>query len=590
MACCARRRYVCLLWLLVVFAGCQRAPVALPETSVEPSSRATVSTTPIDVRDSKETSVSDVAPRFVVVTPEIGVDFTFDSDVVAGRFFLPEIMGGGLAWIDVDGDGWLDLFAANGCPLNPSATTTAAGTSRLWRNREGEAFVDITTPAQAGVVMFGQGCAVADFDSDGFSDLFIAGYGPDRLLRGQGDGTFRDVTDESGVSGPEWTAGGVWVDLDGDRDLDLYCVNYLNVTLANHQVCQFGERRGYCGPGSYDGVQDQCYLNAGDGTFQNGTDEMGFRAANGKGMSVAAVDLDDDLVPEIYVANDMTANYLFRRVPGGSTTELPRYEDVAASSGCAVGGSGASEASMGISLADFDGDGRTDIYLTHYFHMKNTLYRNLGGLIFDDISNRSRVAATSYESLGFGTAALDYDRDGDPDIFVANGHVLGPAQQPNEMRPQLLNNDKGVFRDVSSSAGTYFKELLLGRCVAACDFDNDGDLDLAVSHIGRPMVLLRNDTPVASQPFVGLTFRTTDRTLPVGGRVVLRTSRRGITYPIVAGGSYMAAQDSRLLLSWPETEELEQIEIHWPSGHIDHLKDVELRRYCEVSEGAASAK
>lgn len=584
MAGVVRLRVVCFLGLFAILAGCQRAPVASPQVAVEQADRPTTIAAVDPVRKPKETPFPGVAPRFVEVAREIGVDFTFDSDLVPGRFFLPEIMGGGLAWIDVDGDGWLDLFAANGCSLDPSSNTKA-GTSRLWRNRQGESFVDITPFANAGLVMFGQGCAVADFDGDGFSDLFVAGYGPDRLLRGQGDGTFRDVTDESGVSGNEWTAGAVWVDLDGDQDLDLYCVNYLDVTLANHQVCQFGERRGYCGPGSYQGVQDQCLLNAGDGTFWNGTSALGFGAANGKGMSVAAVDLDDDLVPEIYVANDMTANFLFKRGPLSSDRELPKYDDVAAASGCALGGSGASEASMGISLADFDGDGRTDIYLTHYFHMKNTLYRNLGGLIFDDISNRSRVAATSYESLGFGTAAVDYDRDGDPDLFVANGHVLGPAQQPNEMRPQFLNNEGGVFRDVSSIAGPYFGELLLGRSVAACDFDNDGDLDLAVSHIGRPIAILRNDTPVASQPFVGLMFRTRERVLPVGGRVVLRTNRRAITHPIVAGGSYMAAQDTRLLLSWPESETLEQIEIDWPSGRVESLRDVELRRYLQVSEG-----
>lgn len=528
-----------------------------------------------------------IRPQFAIVTPEIGIDFTFDSDIVPGRLFLPEIFGGGIAWIDYDGDGWSDLFLANGCSLDGTSRPTSSPTSALWRNQRGSQFTEATMPADAGLVMFGQGCAVADFDGDGFADLYVAGYGPDRLLRNQGDGTFEDVTDVSGVSRSDWTIGAIWVDVDGDRDLDLYCVNYLNVTLANHQVCSSGGHPVYCGPGSYEAVQDQCLVNQGDGTFLESTDSLGFRAEKGNGLSVAAVDLDDDLVPEIYVANDMTPNFLFeRQTPSVSTADQTRYRDIANQSGCAVSGSGESEASMGIALADFDGDGKTDIYLTHYYHEKNTLYRNLGELMFDDISNPSRSTATSYEFLGFGTVAFDYDRDGDADLFVANGHILGPAQKPNEMRPQLLDNNKGVFRDVSSQAGPYFNELWLGRSVASCDFDNDGDVDLAVSHIGRPFVLLRNDTPVDFRPFVGLKLMTADRTVPVGGRIVLQTSQRQITYPIFTGGSYMAAQDPRLVLGWLETEELQEIEVFWPSGRVDHWKDLEAGRYWNLVEGS----
>ena len=530
-----------------------------------------------------------ILPRFVDVALEVGVEFTFHNDVVAGRYFLPEVMGGGVAWIDVDHDGWLDLFLANGRSLDPSAPNANQPTCRLYRNLQGERFSEITAPSGAGITLFGQGCAVGDYDSDGFADLFVSGYGPDVLLRNAGDGTFHDVTAATGVSDPEWSSSSLWIDLDGDQNLDLYVTNYMDVTWENREVCEYGGRPGYCGPGSYAGVQDRAYLNRGDGTFQESSERLGLLAENGKGLAVAAADFDGDRIPELYVANDMTANFLFtRRVESGnSPAGATPYREVAAESGCAVSGSGLNEASMGISLADFDGDGRIDIYLTHYYHMKNTLYRNLGNLLFDDASYHSRIAATSHESLGFGTAPFDYDRDGDFDLFIANGHVLGPEQQPNEMRPQLLRNDDGIFADVSSTAGRYFEGLWIGRSVAAGDFDNDGDVDLAISHLNSPFVLLRNDTPTRGRHFVGLELKSVAGTLPVGGRVVLRTNRRQTTYSVSAGGSYLASADDRVLLCWSETEQLNEIEIHWPSGRVDRLGDDSVLhdKYWRVREG-----
>ena len=584
--------YICLTFALLTIggSGCQREPASqnggesstahTPEMASAPSPPRSAFPTPSD-RNEIATS-----PRFVTVTPGIGIDFTFDSDIVPDRFFLPEIMGSGVAWIDFDGDGWMDLFAPNGRRLDEDSAARDPTFSRLWRNHSGHQFVEITDQSGTGLEMFGQGCAVADYDGDGFDDLYVSGYGPDRLLRNRGDGTFSDVTEESGVSRMDWTVGAIWIDLDGDHNLDLYCVNYLNVTLANNKVCSMGGQPVYCGPEKYEAVQDHCFVNSGDGTFVESTERLGFRANKGNGMSVAAVDLNDDLIPEIYVANDMTANFLFeRQKQQGTHPEYPLYREIAATSGCAVAGSGVSEASMGISIADFDGDGRIDIYLTHYYHMKNTLYRNLGHLMFDDVSHRSGVTATSYESLGFGTVPFDYDRDGDPDLFVANGHILGPMQRPGAMKPQLLNNEKGRFRDVSLQAGAYFNELWLGRGVAACDYDNDGDIDLAISHVGRPFVLLRNDTPANDNPFIGLKLSTAFRSSPVGGRVVVHLDQRKITYPVVTGASYMAAPDSRLLLSWPKSESLLEIEVFWPSGRIDHLKNLETDRYWELVEG-----
>lgn len=546
---------------------------------------------------------SGIVPKFTDMALELGVSFTMFNDFIPDRFLLPEVMGSGAAWIDVDGDGWLDLFLANGSTLDPEAPRQVRPPCRLWRNRLGSWFEEITEPSGAGVSLYGQGCAVGDFDADGFADIYIAAYGHDRLLHNQGDGSFVDCTQAAEVSDPDWTSSVMWIDVDGDGDLDLYAVHYLKLSLANHKVCEYSGKPGYCGPGNFEGVQDSLFRNLGDGRFEQVAEKLGFRADNGKGLAVAAADFDDDLIPEIYVGNDMTANFLFKRdrpqtTLSSSSASAPQrdqgplatpspatlYREIAQESGCAVSGSGLNEASMGIALADFESDGRCDIYLTHYFHTKNTLYKNLGGLVFDDISNWAKVTATSHESLGFGTAALDYDRDGAWDLFVSNGHVLGPLQQPNEMTAQLLRNDGGIFTDVSTTAGSYFQRRLLGRSVAMADFDNDGDSDLAVTHLEAPFALLRNDTAATTRSYLGLRFFSRSRCHPVGGKVVLKTNLATRTIPITAGGSYLAASDPRILWGLLEREQMELIEVFWPSGAISRIRNPAVNQYLDVIE------
>ena len=240
---------------------------------------------------------------------------------------------------------------------------------------------------------------------------------------------------------------------------------------------------------------------------------------------------------------------------------------------------------MGIACGDFDSDGRVDIFLTHFFSQKNTLYRNLGNLIFDDDSRRSRIAATSFETLGFGTAVIDYDRDGAVDLFITNGHVLGPGHEPNEMKPQLLRNDgTGRFEDISAMAGPYFHDLWLGRGVAAADYDNDGDLDIAVTHLNRPLALLRNDT-VTGRHFLGLSLRTSNRIPPIGGQVVVTVKGRRLVIPIAAGGSYLSSGDARLLFGLGDSTSADRVEVFWPSGRADSFEEIESDRYWCIIEG-----
>ena len=555
--------------------------------------------------------VLPVKPLFRDVAREQGIDFTFYNDEVPGRYLLPEVMGGGAAWFDYDRDGKLDLFLANGDlldPNNPRALTAAhAGTAageagvtesveaqpravdaphnRLYRQVDSQ-FVDVSFAADTAQGGFGQGCCVADYDADGFSDLYVCNYGRNLLLHNNGDGTFTESGHTAGVDDSLWGTSPAWVDLNEDDWLDLFVTNYLMVTPENSQVCEYGGRPGYCGPGTYEAAPDRVFLSNGEGTFREAANELGFDAKEGKGLAVTVADFDGDAKPEIYVANDMAPNFLYHRVPAANPL---RYENQAMRAGCAVSDEGHSEASMGIACADFDRDGWIDLYLTHYYSHKNTLYRNLGGLLFEDDSKRTRVAATSYETLGFGTVAFDYDQDGDYDLFVANGHVLGPLHSPNEMPAQLLHNDgQGRFDDVSKQAGDYFQQRWLGRGVAGADFDDDGDTDLLVTHLHQPVALLRNETQTPNH-FIGFEILQANRLPPIGARVTVLAESQRIVLPYTSGGSYLCHSDSRLLVGLGASRTPVDVEVAWPSGQKEWFRGLAVDRYWRLQAGLGAS-
>lgn len=587
-----------LLCLVLVLSGCgptnvQQAPhgpenvPARQSAAIESDRQAAAVDTATARLNAAPATVSvpptSVKPEFTNVASELGLEFTQFNDAVPGRFFLPEVMGSGAAWGDFDLDGTFDLFLSNGCPLDPSAPAQPQQHSRLYLGMRGAAFRDVSLIADADYVGFGQGCAVGDFDVDGFPDLYMANYGPNRLLHNNGDGTFSDVTATARVGDPRWSSSVAWFDVDADGDLDLYVVNYMDVTLQNHKRCQYEGRPGYCGPGSHQAVQDAVYLSDGQGGFHDAVQEMGFTGEDGKGLAIMVADFNDDRLPEVYVANDMTPNFLFTRAARTESDQPDSvYREIATIAGCATSGTGMNEASMGVACADFDNDGRLDLFLTHYYHTKNTVYRNLGNLLFDDDSRRTRMATLSRESLGFGNLAFDVDRDGDTDLFVANGHVLGPMQQPNAMPPQLLSNQDGQFSDISALAGPYFAERWLGRSVAGADFDSDGDLDIAVTHIERPFALLRNDTDT-HRDWLGIELQTRSRIPAVGGLVIVERGALRITQAIAAGGSYLASSDPRLLFGLGTSHQPVNVEVRWPSGRTDHHKNVELNRYLRLN-------
>ncbi|MFM8283586.1 MAG: CRTAC1 family protein [Planctomycetaceae bacterium] len=558
---------------------------------------------------SRERDRGAVRPVFDDVARSSGIDFTYDRDVVPDRWLVVEVMGGGVAWIDYDRDGWLDLFLTNGGRIEYDKGPPRDAPDRLFRSQGRDAggavrFHDVTASAAAGEPGYGQGVAVGDYDADGFPDLYLANYGPNALLRNNGDGTFSVVTGAAGVGDDKWGTGAVFTDLDFDGILDIYCCNFLDNIPANARPCFVGakvegttgytEKQGYCGPGNYRGDQDAVYRGRGDGSFERAEVDLGFveREGAGKGLCVAVADLDDDLKPEIYVGNDMTPNYLY--VPRGDPVPTAtgsvlrvRYEEVAFDAGCAVSDQGENEATMGIVCEDLNDDALPDIFLCHFYKAKNTLYHNLGKLQFADESRRTRIAATSFDNLGFGTVALDWDRDGRLDLFNATGHVLGPNYEPEHMPPQLLRRvDRERFADVSGDvAGSYFSGSYLGRGVAGADYDNDGDLDIAVAHNDSPFALLRNDTAAPGR-FISLDLVSRNRVPPVGGRVEMTCGAIRMVRPVVAGGSYLASHDPRILFTLPPGEAPAEVTIHWPTGRVDRVS-LGGDRHWRVVEGAA---
>lgn len=563
----------------VVLWGCQPKPDPVPQAPE-------TSETPVhpEVRPSAPSlSTLSVVPKFDDAAPQLGVIAPFYTDTVPGRYFLPEIMGGGATWLDFDQDGQLDLYLTNGSRFELGSGPPPRG-NWLYRNREGLPWQLVDAPLGAGDTGYGQGSAAGDFNADGFPDLYVGNVGPNALYVNEGDGTFSLDSNAPILADPAWTSSVMWIDLNRDGWLDLYVTNYLQMTLADRKLCEYEKRPGYCGPGQYSAAPDHAFVNRGDGTFEDATQPLGMTDSIGKGLAILGADFNNDRVPEVYVANDMTVNFLYTLKP--QVAGAPReYSEAAAVGGVAQSGEGMNEASMGISCADFDNDGLPDLYLTHYYNMQNTLYKNHGDLQFEDVSRRTQAAQTGYPFLGFGTVPIDFDSDGFLDLFITNGHVLGPAVQPDRMTPQMLHNLQGKsFADITVQLDGYFQKKWLGRGAASADFDNDGDLDIVVTHLDEPAAILRNST---SSPtgFIGLELRAADRMTPCGTQVTITSSHGQQSRSVMLGGSYLSSSDTRLLFPVDRSDGKVDVRIEWTSGAVEQLTGLATNRYWHLAEG-----
>ncbi len=520
------------------------------------------------------------------VTEAAGIAFVHDGGHSAARH-MPETMGSGLAWLDYDGDGWWDLYLVQSGPLPPAGRAAAA--NRLFRNRGAGAdgrvtFEDVTARSATGDRSYGQGATAADIDGDGDADLYLTSFGADVLLVNQGDGTFRERAAELGLGLGDWSSSAALADLEGDGDLDLYVTRYLRYRPDHGRFCgdpTTGVRE-YCNVQVFAGIDDRLYRQRADGSFVDITSGSGL-AAGGRGLGVVWTDLDGDLRPDLYVANDLTPNRLYRNRGDGT------FEDLSLVSGTAYNREGKSEAGMGVAAADLDGDGLPELLVTNFDIESNTLYGNRGGLLFDEATVESGFGLPSFDRLGFGIVMADLDSDGDLDAYVANGHVFARPKRDGMERAQqdllLLGDGEGHFRPRALPA---LAAPGVGRGAAAADYDRDGDPDVAVQNNGEAPKLLRNDANPDRWLGVELRGRRRNREA-VGARVALTTVRPGGSLRsqvrrVKAGQSYQSSADRRQLFGWPAAEELRELEVVWPSGCVTRVWTPRQRRYLRLQE------
>ena len=519
--------------------------------------------------------------RFREVTVRSGVSFTYRNGEEAGEFAILESLGGGAGLFDFDGDGDLDLLLPGGGGFD-SRHEPVGLPSALYRNDGAWNFTPVTLEAGVdGARFYSHGIAAADFDNDGFVDVLVTGYGGLVFYQNEGDGTFRETARPAGLDDRLWSSSAAWGDVDRDGDLDLYVVHYVDWSLANHPLCP-GPRAGdrdVCPPRRFAGLPDTLYENLGDGTFRDASSEAGLQP-DGKGLGVvmADVDLDGDL--DIYVANDTVPNFLYQNDGNG------HFREVGMTSGTAVNETGAPDGSMGTDVGDFDGDGLPDVWVVNYERESFALYRNEGKCCFQHISQSTGVTALGGLYVGWGTVFLDFDRDGDEDLFISNGHVIRyPVNAPLRETPLVIENDSGKrVVNVSAQAGDYMTTPHMGRGATLGDVDDDGDPDLVVVHTNEPVALISNESS-NENGWISLRLIGKRSTREPIGAVVRLTTAHGTQMRQIKGGtSYASTCDRRLLFGLGEATRVEGIEIVWPAGRVQKLSEVEPGRVLTIVE------
>jgi hypothetical protein len=519
------------------------------------------------------------------VAAEVGLDFRHFTGSI-GEYFLPEIMGAGVAVFDYDNDGDLDVYLLQGTILVPSKHPSEARFpppqrhwpgNRLFRNElvpEGRLrFNDVTDETGVGFQGYGMGVAVGDYDGNGALDLYVTNFGPNILYRNNGDGTFTDVTREAGVDDQRWSTGAAFLDYDNDTDLDLFFTNYVDFTVANNKACfDSTGARDYCAPTVYGPVPDRLFRNEGNGTFRDVSSQAGLGTAFGNGLGVTCTDLNGDGLIDIYVANDGTANQLWQNRGDGT------FAETALLAGAAYDADGRAEASMGIAAADFDEDGDEDLFVTNLAQETHTLYVNNGRGEFRDETDRAGLGSISMPFTGFGTEWFDYDNEGHLDLFIANGAVtileqLRGSPYPFHQKNLLLRGSgKGKFEDVSATAGLALELSEVSRGAAFGDIDNDGDIDIVLTNNNGPVRLLRNEVG-ASRPSVQVRLRGPQSNREgIGARVaLLRKGEREVWRRAHRDGSYLSSSDVRIFLA-VERVDVEGIGVIWPGGRGERFE------------------
>jgi hypothetical protein len=526
--------------------------------------------------------------RFVDIRPDSGVNFVHVSGMTALRQF-PTANGSGVAIFDYDNDGKLDLYFATGnmLPLDPAHAVP----NRLYKNLGAGRFRDVTAQSGLGFRGYCHGAINGDIDNDGDQDVFLCNYGGDALFLNSGEGTFKDISRSAGVAQPgTWSSSAAFLDFNGDGKLDLYVSRYGDWQWPrDDRFCGDASRkiRRYCSPKELQPVRHVLYRNRGNGTFEDVTSAAGIARSDGHGFGVAAADLDGDGRIDLYVANDQDPNFVFLNRGDGT------FRDGTEDSGAGLNIDGRTSAGMGVDAEDVDGDGRPEIFVTNFQEEYNTLFKNLGQGTFLDVTANLGLAVDSLPWIGWGCALADLDSDGWPDIVVANGHIDDNAQvfgQPAAYAEpaELYHNLAGKrFRLANRGAGPYFASAHVGHGLAVGDLDNDGDLDLVISHKDGPPAILRNDTPGGRWIRLKLIGTVSNRDA-IGASVVVHAGGRSIHRQRKGGCSLMSSHDPRVVIGLGTVRERVSVAVRWPSGASSRLERLATNQTYEVREGRES--
>jgi hypothetical protein len=502
--------------------------------------------------------------------------------------YLPETVGAGCAFFDYDNDGWMDIYLVNSGACD-FYTPAAPLKNALYHNNHDGTFTDVTDKAGVACGRFGMGVAAADYDGDGWQDLYVTNYGRNTLYHNNGDGTFTDVTEKAGVGIEGWSTCAVWFDYDNDGKLDLFVSSFVYFDKSQNLYCtdEATGRRYYCVPRFFKPRPSHLFHNNGDGTFTDVSKESGIAAYPGKSFGAVATDVNNDGLMDLFVANDTMPNFLFINKGGG------KFEEAGLAAGVAYSEAGKPRSGMGVDAADYDGDGWQDLFVANIDQEFFSLYHNQKDLTFTD--EPGEIGAATRLLSGWGLKFFDYDNDGRPDLFLVNGHpddlIEMRVPRVKYKEPLLLfeNTGKG-FKNVSAMSGAVFGKEFSGRGMAVGDFDNDGDLDVLISNSGEAPLLLRNEGGNRNN-WLGLQLIST-KSNPAAVGAVITWQAGGVKRSRLktAGGSYLASHDSREVLGIGSASKIDSVEIRWPSGKIDRLANPPINAYLKVVEGQGIAR